>query len=43
MRNAAYETDLPAIRDKIKAGQPVLPRDYLEAQAAPSKSLCLAH
>jgi len=34
MRNGAYETDLPAIRGEIKAGQPVLPRDYLEAQAA---------
>ena len=34
MRNGAYETHLPAIRDKIKAGEPVLPRDFIEAQAA---------
>lgn len=34
MRNGAYETDLPAIRSAIKADDPVLPRDYREAQAA---------
>jgi len=34
MRNGAYVTDLPAIRGKITAGAPVLPRDYREAQAA---------
>jgi len=34
MRNGAYSTDLPAIRSAIKAGAPVLPRDYREAQAA---------
>ena len=34
MRNGAYEIHLPAIRDKIKAGEPVLPRDFIAAQAA---------
>tara|TARA_Y100001935_G_scaffold235462_1_gene219426 strand:- start:52 stop:1092 length:1041 start_codon:yes stop_codon:yes gene_type:complete len=34
MRNGAYETHLPAIRGEIKAGDPVLPRDFLEAQEA---------
>ncbi len=34
MRNGAYVTDLPAIRGKISAGAPVLPRDWREAQAA---------
>ncbi len=34
MRGGAYFTDLPTIRGKIKAGAPVLPRDYREAQAA---------
>ena len=34
VRNGAYETDLPAIRSKIMAGDPVLPRDYAQAQAA---------
>jgi len=33
LRNGAYETDLPAIRGKIKAGEPVLPRDYKQAQS----------
>jgi len=32
LRNGAYESDLPAVRSKIKAGQPVLPRDYKLAQ-----------
>jgi 5-methyltetrahydropteroyltriglutamate--homocysteine methyltransferase len=34
VRNGAYETDLPAIRGKIAAGDSVLPRDYREAQDA---------
>jgi len=34
MRNGAYVTDLPAIRGKVTAGAPVLPRDYAVAQAA---------
>ncbi len=34
MRNGAYTVDLPTIRGEIKAGEPVLPRDYREAQAA---------
>ncbi len=34
MRNGAYVTDLPAIRGKISAGTPVLPRDFHEAQTA---------
>jgi len=33
LRNGAYETDLPAIRGKIAAGDAVLPRDYAQAQA----------
>ena len=33
LRNGAYETDLPAIRSKIRAGEPVLPRDYKQAQS----------
>lgn len=37
MRNGAYVTDLPTIRGKITAGAPILPRDYLEAQAASDK------
>ncbi|MCF6316621.1 MAG: cobalamin-independent methionine synthase II family protein [Marinosulfonomonas sp.] len=32
LRNGAYESDLPAIRGKISAGQSVLPRDYSQAQ-----------
>jgi len=32
MRNGAYTTDLPAIRGKVCAHAPVLPRDYHEAQ-----------
>ncbi|MFQ5438315.1 MAG: hypothetical protein ACE5DK_05720 [Paracoccaceae bacterium] len=34
MRNGAYVTDLPAIRARVHAGPPVLPRDWREAQAA---------
>jgi len=33
LRNGAYESDLPAIRGKIKAGQSVLLRDYRQAQS----------
>jgi 5-methyltetrahydropteroyltriglutamate--homocysteine methyltransferase len=33
LRNGAYETDLPAIRGNIRAGKPVLPRDYKQAQS----------
>ncbi len=32
LRGGAYESDLPAIRGKISAGQSVLPRDYKQAQ-----------
>lgn len=32
LRNGAYESDLPAVRSKISAGQSVLPRDYKQAQ-----------
>lgn len=34
MREGAYHVDLPAIRGKVTAGAPILPRDYREAQAA---------
>lgn len=34
LRNGAYEVDLPAIRGPIRAGAPVLPRDWRVAQAA---------
>ncbi len=37
MRNGAYVTDLPAIRGFISAGNPVLPRDFAEAQAASAR------
>jgi len=33
LRNGAYESDLPAIRSRIIAGKPVLPRDYIQAQS----------
>lgn len=39
VRNGAYETDLPAIRSKISAGESVLPRDYREAQAASDRPI----
>lgn len=39
MRNGAYHTDLPAIRGPVKAGAPVLPRDFAEAQAASPRPL----
>jgi len=37
MRNGAYVTNLPAIRGKVTAGAPVLPRDYHEAQTASAR------
>ncbi|MEM7439833.1 MAG: cobalamin-independent methionine synthase II family protein [Pseudomonadota bacterium] len=34
LRNGAYDCVLPAIRSPVVAGEPVLPRDWREAQAA---------
>lgn len=39
LRNGAYDCLLPAIRGPIRAGAPVLPRDYREAQAASDRPI----
>jgi len=39
LRNGAYESDLPAVRGPIRAGHPVLARDYLSAQAGSDRPI----